>query len=99
MKNAFYALAVVALTGSMAVVALADDHGMNAYKPEGSSVSTELAPEAVQPDAGEIREPMGTGAIPELSGSSSEMFKSESGEEATLEFGGLKYRPDIDLGP
>ena len=39
-KTVLYALVVAVLTGSMAVAALADDHGMNMYGPADSSAST-----------------------------------------------------------
>ena len=96
-KSALYALAVVVLTGSMAVAALADDHGMNEYGPADSSVSSQPEQGVEQPAAGEIREPMETGAVPESSGSS-ERFKQSTGEEPTVEIGGRVYRPGIDLG-
>jgi hypothetical protein len=94
-KTIFYALAVVVLTGSMAVVALAGyDWAAGAYKPD--------SPVNVMPDqvmgpsaAGEIREPVETGALPDSSGSS---FKQDTGEAPTVEIGGRVYRPGIDLG-
>ena len=48
-----------------------------------------------QSDAGEIREPMETGALPDSSESS---FKEDTGELPTVELGGQRYRPGIDLG-
>ena len=94
-KTIFYALAVTVLTGSMAVAALADDHGMNSYGPADSSVSSQLQG-GEQPAAGEIREPVETGALPDSSGSS---FKQDTGEEPTVEIGGRMFRPADDLGP
>ncbi len=103
-KSVLYALAVVVLTGTMGVAALADDRGMDAYGPADSSVSAR--PEqgvdqqgVEQPNAGEIREPMETGAVPHRSWSSSELFKRRTGEAPTVEYGGLTFRPSIDLGP
>lgn len=96
-KTIFYALAVVVLTGGMAVAALADDHGMNAYGPADSSVSSQLQ-EVEQPASGEIREPMETGSVPDPSKSSVDRFKESTGEVPTVELGGRVYRPGIDLG-
>ena len=48
-----------------------------------------------QSAAGEIRDPVETGAVPEKSVSS---FKRATGEEPTVEIGGRMYRPGIDLG-
>jgi hypothetical protein len=90
-KSALYALAVVVLTGSMAVAALADDQGMNVYGPADSSVSAQPEQGVEQPDAGEIREPMETGAVPDRS----ETF----GAEPTVEVGEQTFRPGIDVGP
>ena len=98
-KNALYALAVVVLMGSMAVAALADDQGMNVYGPADSSVSAQPEQGVEQPDAGEIREPMETGAVPDRSESSSDLHSNPSGDAPTVEFGGRLFRPDIDVGP
>jgi hypothetical protein len=95
-KITLYALAVVVLMGSMAGVALADDHGMNAYGPADTSVSSHSEQGVEQSDAGEIREPMETGAVPEPSGSS-DQFKESTGEAPTVEIGGQVYRPGIDI--
>ena len=98
-KSALYAMAVVVLMGSMAVAALADDHGMNMYGPAESSVSAQPEQGMEQLDAGgEIREPVETGAFPDRSISSSELGSGAVGDELTVEFGGLKYRPGIDDG-
>jgi hypothetical protein len=64
-KSALYALAVVVLMGSMAVVALAGDYGMDSYGPADSSVSSQSAQGVEQPATGEIREPVETGALPD----------------------------------
>jgi len=108
-KNALYALAVVVLTGSMAVAALADDQGMNVYGPAESSVSAQPEQGVEQPNAGEIREPMETGAVPDRSLSSSDPHSNRHvspsdlenpiGNEPTVEFGGQTFRPDVELGP
>ena len=99
-KSALYVLAVVVLMGSMAVAALADDHGMNMYGPAESSVSAQPEQGVEQLEAGgEIREPVETGAVPDRSISSSELDSGAVGDELTVEFGGLKYRPGIDDGP
>ena len=98
-KSALYALAVVVLSGSMAVAAMADDHGMNMYGPAESSVSAQPEQGVEQLDArGEIREPVETGAFPARSIGSSELGSGAVGDELTVEFGGLKYRPGIDDG-
>jgi len=94
-KTIFYALAVVVLTGSMAVAALADyDWTAGAYKPDSSV--TAMPEQVMEPSAaGEIREPVETGALPDSSGNS---FKQDTGEAPTVEIGGRVYRPGIDLG-
>ncbi|MDD5762254.1 MAG: hypothetical protein PHP88_07065 [bacterium] len=98
-KSALYALAVLVLTGSMAVAALADDRGMNEYGPADSSVSAQPEQDVAHPDAGEIREPMETGAVPGRLEGSSELHNSGIGDEPTVEFGGLLFRPGLDTGP
>jgi hypothetical protein len=98
-KSVLYALAVVVLTGSMAVAALADDRGMNVYGPEESSVSAQPEQGVEQPSAVEIREPVETGAVPDRPEGSSDLRPDIAGDEQTVEIGGHKYRPGIDLGP
>jgi hypothetical protein len=95
-KAIFYALAVVVLTGGMAVAALADyNWEAGAYKPESSV--TAKSEQVMEPSAtGEIRKPVETGALPDSSGNS---FKQDTGEEPTVEIGGRMFRPGIDLGP
>lgn len=97
-KTALYVLAVVVLTGTMAVGALADDYGMNAYEPADSSVSSQLQ-EVEQPAAGEIREPVETGAVPDRPESSSDLNCCTDSGESTVEIGGRMFRSGIDLGP
>jgi len=107
-NKVLFSLAVVVLTGSMAVAALADDQGMNVYGPAESSVSVQPEQEVEQPNAGEIREPMETGAVPDRSLSSSDPrsnryvspsdLENPIGDEPTVEFGGRSFR-EIDLGP
>jgi len=94
-KGTYIALAVVLFTGSMAVAALADDHGMNEYGPAGSSVSSQPEQGMDQSAEGEIREPVETGAVPSTPRNS---FKESTGELPTVEIGGRTYRPGIDLG-
>jgi hypothetical protein len=103
-KIALFAVAVVVLMGSMAVSALASDQGMNLYAradsafwPASDHQFTES--EAVQSGGAEIREPMETGAVPDRSESSSNLGLNSGSGEKTVEYGGLQYRPDIDLGP
>ena len=80
-KSALYALAVVVLTGSMAIAALADDQGMNLYEPADSSVSSQPEQGVEQQDAGEIREPVETGSVPDRQESSSNLSCcSDSGD-------------------
>jgi len=71
-NSALYALAVAVLMGTMAVAALADDQGMNSYGPADYSVSSQPEQGVEQPDAGEIREPIETGAVPDQSLGSSD---------------------------
>jgi hypothetical protein len=101
-KSVLYALAVVVLTGSMAVAALADDHGMNMYGPPDASLSAD--PEKSVGQVGtveivEIREPVETGAVPEWSLSSYDLHSNATGDEPTVEIGGRLFRPGIDDGP
>jgi len=98
-KSALLALAVVVLMGSMAVAALADDQEMNVYANANSSFWPEPEQGTAQPEAAEIREPMETGAVPDRSGSSSDLHSNRPGDEPAVEaveYGGLKYR-SIDL--
>jgi hypothetical protein len=103
-KSVLYALAVVVLTGSMAVVgsvavaASAGDQGMNLYARADSAYWPEsdhqFGPvEGSQAEGTEIREPMETGAVPEKSMSSSDLSSTASGDARTEEFGGRKYLP------
>jgi len=87
-KTALYVLAVVVLTGSMAVAALADDQGMNMYGPADSSVSAQPERGVEQSDAGEIREPMETGAVPDRSESSSDLNCCSDSGDPTFRPGG-----------
>ena len=65
-KSVLYALAVVVLMGTMAVAALAgDDHGTYMYGPTDSYLSNHSEEDVFSSDAGEIREPMETGALPD----------------------------------
>ena len=90
-KNVLYALAVAVLMGTMAVSALADDHGMNAYGSEGNSDWARPEQGVEQPYAGEIREPVETGSVPD--------FKQSTGEEPAVEIAGQLFRPSVDTGP
>lgn len=95
-KTIYYALAVTALTGTLAVAALADEQGTYMYSgPADSSVSSQPEQSMDQSAVGEIREPVETGAVPEKSVNS---FRRATGEEPTVEIGGRVYRPGIDLG-
>jgi len=93
MKNnsVLYALAVIVLTGGMAVAAFAEAPVMAlSADPEQG-----LAPWS----AGEIREPVETGAVPDRVEGSSDLFKQSTGEEPAVEIGGRMYRPGVDTGP
>ena len=98
-KSVLYALAVIVLTGGMAVAAFAEAPGMEAYDSGGSSISSQLGQGVEQTNAGEIREPMETGAVPDRSGSSSDLNCCTDSGVPTVESGGLQFRPGIDLGP
>ena len=98
-RSLLCALAVVVLTGSMAVAALADDYGMNAYGPADSSVSSQPEQNVEQTAAGEIREPVETGAVPDRPESSSALNCCTDSGESPVEIGGRMFRPGIDLGP
>ncbi|HEX8043037.1 hypothetical protein [Candidatus Deferrimicrobium sp.] len=65
-KSALYALAVAVLMGTMAVAALAgmDYYGSDYNGPADSSVSSQPEQGIDHQEAGEIREPMETGAVP-----------------------------------
>jgi hypothetical protein len=98
-NSVLYALAVIVLTGGMAGVALAGDYGMSgAGEPDVSYLSD--SEKALGPwSAGEIREPMETGAVPDRSVSSSDLNCCTDSGGPTVESGGLQFRTDIDLGP
>ncbi len=88
-KIALYALAILVLTGSMAVAVLADDRGMDAYGPADPLIAAEPELEVAYPEVGEIREPMETGAVPERSsGSSVPHFFSGGSSDPTYWQGG-----------
>ena len=72
-KRAFLVLAVGVLMGTMAVAALADYSDRDLYEPADASLSADPERSVGQLDAGEIREPMETGAVPDRSESSSDM--------------------------
>ena len=103
-KNVLYALAVAVWIGSMAAVALADQSGTHQYGSPDSSVSSQPGqqqqePGVVQPQPGEIREPMETGAVPEQPGDSSYRRSYTIGNVPTLESGAAEFRKGIDTGP
>ena len=98
-KSSLSALAVAVLTGSMAVAALADDRDMRMYGPPDVSLSADPERDLGQLDAEEIREPAETGAVPDRAESSSGLHSSPGGDVPTVEYGGVTFRPDIDIGP
>ncbi|PJB32099.1 MAG: hypothetical protein CO109_06355 [Deltaproteobacteria bacterium CG_4_9_14_3_um_filter_65_9] len=87
-KSALYGLAVVVLMGTMAVTALADDHGVNMSDPLEYSTSADPSWPPAQTDESQIREPMETGAVPELPGSSSDMDCCSDSGDPTFRPGG-----------
>ena len=98
-KSVLYALAVIVLTGGMAVAAFAEAPVMEAYDSGDSSISSQLGQGVEQPNEGEIREPVETGAVPDRVEGSSDLFKQATGEEPAVEIGGHMYRPGVDTGP
>ena len=104
-KSAIFALAVVVVMGSMAVAALADESGTYEYGVPDSSVSSQpqqgAQPEqgVDQPSAGEIREPMETGSVPERTENLSDVHMIPLEDQPAEEVGGQLFRPGIDTGP
>ena len=97
-KSAIFALAVAVLMGTMAVAALADDQWMDSYGSGGDySLSSQPEPNMDHSNAGEIREPVETGSVPDRL--ESELFKLDTGEEPAVEIGGQVFRPSVDTGP
>jgi hypothetical protein len=72
-KRAFLVLAVAVLMGTMAVAALADHPDRDLYDPSSSSMPSDVETSETQVEAGDIREPMETGAVPDTRGSSSDI--------------------------
>jgi len=97
-KSALYALAVVVLMGSMAVAAMAEDEGMNTYGSADSSFSAQPQYGVDQQAAGEIREPVETGALPDRSvkGDSEGWVNMEVSEQNSSPE--LRGRPNIQAG-
>ena len=97
-KSALYALAVVVLMGSMAVAALAEDEGMSVVGPAQSSVSAQTEQGMEQSYAGEIREPVETGALPDRSvqGDGEGWVNMEVSEQNSSPE--LRGRPNIQAG-
>ncbi len=95
-KSALYALAILVLTGGMAVAVLADEHGMDAYGPADSSVSGDVGTSESQVDAWDLREAMETGSLPGQTVGSSDDSEID---ESAIESGGQLFRPDVDAGP
>ena len=87
-KRAFLVLAVGVLMGTMAVAALADYPDRDLYEPADSSVSAQPERGVEQSDAGEIREPMETGAVPDRSESSSDLNCCSDSGDPTFRPGG-----------
>ena len=98
-KRSFLVLAVGVLMGTMAVAAFAEAPVMQAYEPADTSILSQPELSVGQTFAGEIREPVETGAIPDRPEGSSEVRSNLPGDEATAESGGQMFRPGVDLGP
>ncbi len=94
-RSVVYALAVVVLMGTMGGVALADSE-WEGVSGTADSFSSEPEMAGVQSDAGEIREPMETGAVPDRPGSSYDLDSNAIGDEPTVESGGSLFRPGIE---
>jgi len=101
-KIAYFAFAVVfavAMAAGMVIgtagAALADNEGAG-YGTMDSSFSSEPEMGVANSDAGEIREPVETGAVPDRPESSSDLYSSPQSDESTVEHGWAPYRPDID---
>ena len=98
-KSVLYALAVIVLTGGMAAAAFAEAPVMQAYEPADTSILSQPELSVGQTFAGEIREPVETGAIPDRPEDSYDVRSNLPGDEATSESGGQMFRPGVDLGP
>jgi hypothetical protein len=90
-KSAIYALAVAVLMGTMAVAAMADDQGMNeyGYGAADSSFSAQSEYGVDQQAAGEIREPVETGSLPDAS------VKHEDGGWLNMDVTEQNESPDL----
>ena len=95
-KSVLYALAVLVLTGSMAVAVMADEQGMDMYGPADSSVSGDVGTGESQVDAWDLREAMETGSLP---GQTVGSYDDSEIHESAIESGGQLFRPEIDVGP
>ena len=98
-KSAIFALAVVVVMGSMAVAALADESGTYEYGVPDSSVTSQPEQGVDQPSAGEIREPMETGSVPERTENLSDVHMIPLEDQPAEEVGGQFFRPGVDTGP
>ena len=98
-KRSFLVLAVGVLMGTMAVAAFAEAPVMQANEPADTSILSQPELGVGQPFAGEIREPVETGAIPDRPEGSYDVHSNLPGDEATAESGGQMFRPGVDLGP
>lgn len=87
-KSVLYALAVIVLTGGMAVAAFAEAPGMEAYDSGDSSVWSRPEQGVEQTNAGEIREPVETGAVPDRPESSSDLNCCSDSGDPTFRLGG-----------
>lgn len=78
-KSALYVLAVLVLMGTMAVTALADSTYL---------IEPDVGATVVRSDAWELREPVETGAVPDLPGSSSDQVCCSDSGDPTFRIGG-----------
>ena len=98
-KRSFLVLAVGVLMGTMAVAAFAEAPVMGSYEPADTAVLSQPELGVGQTFAGEIRDPVETGAIPDRLEDSYDVRSNLPGDEATAESGGQMFRPGVDLGP
>lgn len=95
-RKLLFALALGVLMGTFAGVAISDAQGMDAYGPWDQSLSAEPERSVGEPEEGESRGPMETGAVPSQSGSSSDLSSDAGSDQKTVEIGGQLFREAID---
>ncbi|HBG73734.1 MAG TPA: hypothetical protein DDX05_09005 [Deltaproteobacteria bacterium] len=95
-RKFLFSLAFGVLMGTFAGVAIANEQGMDSYGPWDSSFSAEPERSVGQPEEGESRGPMETGAVPSRFGSSSDPSSDAGSDRKTVEIGGQLFREAID---